>query len=203
MERIFGSHSGIDSSPSSSAAPLPRQDTPRRGTQRVIPFPPILTRFTDGDAATWSEFLHFYSRGAWDPQKVPVMPNRSSRAPEAKRSPPLLSNLSSAPQSPDVSSEGSSETIHHIPLTLRELTSSQLDDSLINTCSLPPRPSLFAQSVMPQGDDFESLGYLAAPFAPRMSYRESGTTLFTCFARRIRPETSTLSLQCSTLHQRS
>ena len=162
----------------------------------------ILTNFTDGDAATWSEFLHFYSRGAWDPQKVPVMPKRSSRVPETKRGPPLLSNSFSACQSPEFSSEGSSETIHHVPLTLGELTSSQLDDSLINTCSLPPRPSLFAQSVMPQGDDFESLGYLAAPFAPRMSYRKSGTTLFTCFARRIRPETSTLSLQRSTLYQR-
>ena len=136
----------------------------------------ILTKFTDGDAATWSEFLHFYSRGAWDPQKVPVMPNQGSRAPEAKRGPPLLSNPSRASQSPENSSEGSSEIIHHVPLTLGELTSSQLDDSSINTCSLPPRPSLFAQSVIPQGDNFESLGYLAAPFAPRMSYRESETT---------------------------
>ena len=166
-------------------------------------FWPMLTKFTDGDAATWSEFLHFYSRGAWDPQKVPVMPKRSSRAPATNNhDPPLLSDPSTANQSPEIPVDGSSETIHHAPLTLGELTSSQLDGSL-NTCSLPPRPSLFTQSVMPQGDDFESLGYLAAPFAPRMSHPESETTPFTHFARRTRPKTSTLSLQRSTLHQRS
>lgn len=139
-------------------------------------FWPILTKFTDGDAATWSEFLHFYSRGAWDPQKVPVMPKQNSGAPGAKRGLPLLPNPSNATQSPEFYAEGSSDTIYHAPLTLGELTSSQLDDSL-NMCSLLPRPSPFTQSVMPHGDDFESLGYLAAPFAPRRSIQSLGQPL--------------------------
>jgi hypothetical protein len=196
MESILGGHSGglsgghsnADSSP---PAPLPRHDTPdtpdapRHGTSKAF------TKFTDGDAATWSEFLHFYSRGAWDPQKVPVMPKWGPHAP------PLPSGSPAASQSPAFPTEGSSETIHHTPLTFGELTSSQLE-----TCSLP-RSSLCTQSVMPQGDNFESLGYLAAPFAPRMSPPESETIPFTRFARRTRPETSTLSLQCSTFYQRS
>ncbi len=191
-----GSHSSIDSSPPFPAAPLPRQDTPRHGTpQASSSFQPILTKFTDGDGATWSEFLHFYSRGAWDPQKVPVMPKWSPRAPGAK---PLLSNPSAPTQTSAFSTEGSSETIHHTPLTFGELASSQLE-----TCSLPPQPSLCTQTVLPQGDNFESLGYLAAPFAPCMSPPESETTPFTHFARRTRPETGTLSLQRSTFYQRS
>ena len=199
MESILGGHSGshssIDSSPPFPAAPLPGHDTPEQyGT------PKAFTKFTDGDAATWSEFLHFYSRGAWDPQKVPVMPKWSSSAPGAKSGPPLPSSPVAATQPPAFSTEGSSETIHHTPLSFGELTSSQLE-----TCSLPPRSSLCTQSVIPQGDNFESLGYLAAPFAPRMSPPESQseTTPFTHFARRTRPETSTLSLQRSTFYQRS
>jgi len=200
MERILGGHSGTDRSPPFPAVPLPRQDTPRRGTPKALSsFRPMLTKSTDGDAVTWSEFLHFYSRGAWDPQKVPVVPKRSSRAPGARSSLPLLSNPSAATQSPGLSTEESSETIHHAPLTFGDLTSSQLDDSVM-TCSLP---SVFTQSVIPQGDNFESLGYLAAPFAPRMSPPEPETYPFMRSARRTRPETSTLSLQRSTFYQRS
>jgi len=199
MENILGGHSGsrssVESSPPFPTAPLPRHDTPdtpRHGTSKAF------TKYTDGDAATWSDFLHFYSRGAWDPQKVPVMPKWSPRAPTAKGGPPLLPSPSAATQSPAFPTEGSSETIHHTPLTFGDLTSSQLE-----TCSFPPRSSLCTQSVIPQGDNFESLGYLAAPFAPRMSPPESETTPFTHFARRTRPETSTLSLQRSTFYQRS
>lgn len=203
MESILdshsGSHSSIDCSPPFPAAPLPRQDTPRHGTPKASSsFRPMLTKFTDGDGATWSEFLHLYSRGAWDPQKVPVMPKWSPCAPGAKSGSPLLSSPSAPTQSSAPSTEGSSETIHHTPLTFGELASSQLE-----TCSLPPQPLPCTQSVLPQGDNFESLGYLAAPFAPRMSPPESETTPFTHFARRTRPETSTLSLQHSTFHQRS